>query len=115
MERFDQLRAQDTTVSILLNFTEDKEVTNCWFNLRRGEPGSGVGVNSINFSFNSTEGERVSPIIIYKIKPRRDGEEKEAGMLDVAPNQIISAKSRTELVEKLSGCLLSLAGKIVLT
>ncbi|KAI1413352.1 hypothetical protein F5Y13DRAFT_161151 [Hypoxylon sp. FL1857] len=55
-KRLDHPGGFDSTAPILLNFTMNKDVTNCWFNIRLDEPDSAVGANSPNFQFNSTKG-----------------------------------------------------------
>ncbi|KAI1087404.1 hypothetical protein F5B19DRAFT_500037 [Rostrohypoxylon terebratum] len=57
-ELYNHVNGPNTTAAILLDFTVDKSVTSCWFNIRLDETGSSVGANSANFQYNSTEGER---------------------------------------------------------
>ncbi|KAI1439438.1 hypothetical protein F5Y02DRAFT_405755 [Annulohypoxylon stygium] len=57
-ERYDHVNGPNTTAAIILDFVVDKPITSCWFNIRFDKPDSAVGANSVNFQYNSTEGER---------------------------------------------------------
>ncbi|XDG05382.1 hypothetical protein ABKA04_004997 [Annulohypoxylon sp. FPYF3050] len=57
-ERYDHVNGPNTTAAIILDFVVDKPITSCWFNIRLDKPDSAVGANSVNFQYNSTEGER---------------------------------------------------------
>lgn len=63
-ERYDHVNGPNTTAAIILDFVVDKPITSCWFNIRFDKPDSAVGANSVNFQYNSTEGERVRQVQI---------------------------------------------------